>query len=123
MGHKIDQLTDWMLSSRVDRDAYKRKYESEVDGMPEKVDPGDIFMKMKDGSTQRITEKTARMWQEEFNAVDVFEELRKISYQSKRRPFLTDKYIFQIRGLLGKNQKEFEQEVGAENEHGQKTLK
>lgn len=113
MGHKIDQLTDWMLSSRVDRDAYKRKYESEVDGMPEKVDPGDIFMKMKDGSTQRITEKTARMWQEEFNAVDVFEELRKISYQSKRRPFLTDKYIFQIRGLLGKNQKEFEQEVGA----------
>lgn len=108
-GHKMDRLTDWMLSAKVDKDAYQRKYEYEIDIIPEKVSPGDILLILQGGIAKRITEKTARQWQEEFFAVDVFEELRKISYQSKERQFLTDRYIFQVRGALQKKQKEIEE--------------
>ena len=101
-GYKIDQITDWMMSSRVDRDAYRKKYEQEVDLIPEKTDPGDIIMVLADGTIRRITDKTSRQWQEQFYTFDVRKELERISMQSKGKPFLTTNYFFQISGILKK---------------------
>lgn len=110
-GHKIDPLTNWMHESKIDRDSYKRKYAQEIDRLPERVDPGDIMLTMKDGSIKRITEKTARQWQEEFNAVDVFGELRRLERETKQQSWLNqDKsgYIFQLRSIFDKEQKKIE---------------
>ena len=101
-----------MLSSRVDRDAYRRKYENMIDNMTENADPGDFWFSTVDGRSRRITKEDARKLQEEFNFVDVFKELREIS---NGKTFLKEKsYLWMIRGILQKKHNKYIDDHGGE---------
>ena len=111
-GHKIEPLTDWMLSSRVDRDSYARKYENLIDTMTEKADPGDFWFSTVDGPSRRITKDQALKWQDKFQFIDVFKELRRLS---NSKAFLQDKdYFFKISGILQKMNNEYIKQHGGE---------
>jgi hypothetical protein len=99
MGHKLTPLTDWMLSSRVNRKKYIQQYEAGNDN----PSGDDLFFRTVSGDNKRIIANDINKWQEAMPNIDVYSELSKIAGDSVQRPFLSDKgYFFQLSGILKK---------------------
>lgn len=99
MGCKVTPLTDWMLSSRVNRKKYIQQYEAGNDNPT----GDDLFFRTKGGDSKRIVAKDILKWQETFTNIDVYEELSRIAGDSVQKPFLADKgWFFQLSGILKK---------------------
>jgi hypothetical protein len=97
MGCNITPVTDWMLSSRVNRKKYIQQYELGNDN----PDGNDLFFKMDNGENKRIIARDINKWQESFPNIDVYRELERIAGASVQKPFLTAKgYFFQLSGIL-----------------------
>lgn len=99
MGHKLTPLTDWMLSSRVNRKKYIQQYEAGNDN----PSGDDLFFRTANGDNKRIISRDIQKWQEAMPNIDVYNELSKIAGNSVQKPFLSDKgYFFQLAGILKK---------------------
>jgi hypothetical protein len=99
MGCMMTPVTDWMLSSRVNRKQFIQQYESGNDNPSGE----DLFFKTMDGTNKRIVAKDIQKWQQAMQKIDVYAELSRIAGDSIKKPFLSDKsYFFQIAGILSK---------------------
>jgi len=106
-GSKITPLTDWMFSSRVNRDKCIRDYENDdLAKSYKKAEEDDCIFRAKNGNGAfrkvRITRKQAEEWAENMPYIDVFTRLEQIAADSMQRDFLHDRYIFQIPAILSK---------------------
>jgi len=93
----ITPITDWMLSSRVNRKKYISQYESGNDN----PNGADLFVRTIEGSSKRIAARDIAKWQESMHNIDVYSEISKIANKSLRDPFLKEKgYFFQLATIL-----------------------
>ena len=98
-GAEMQVVMDWTQSSKVDRQQMARQYESGR----EDLSGQDFVFKTAEGSTVVVKEPDWKKWQEIFDNIDVAWELKKISEDSARKPFLKYKgYFFQLSGILKK---------------------
>ena len=98
-GSALTPLTDWMLSSRVNREKLAKDYEAEES---EKSDYAYKF-KLVDGSFVGLNFRDRAEWVENFCNIDVDSELGRIQADSLKRPWMTKKnWFFQVAGLLDK---------------------
>ena len=120
-GSKLTPLTDWMFSSRVNRERCAREYENEdADKSYKKVEEGDFVFRTENGDKKikkvRISRKQAEEWAENMPNIDVFKRLEQIADDSFKRLFLNKGYIWQITGILDKeNMKASQKEMMGES--------
>jgi len=96
-GCKLTPLGTWQLSSMVNRELVRRKWEANED------DP-DFYFRTRSDVQRRITLKQAEKWQVQFKNINVAKELQQISDDSFKRDFLSDGsgYFFQLANILAK---------------------
>ena len=98
-GSKFNVLMDWTPCSRIDRNRMAMQYESGR----EDLSGQDFAFKTVDGTMVVVKEADWRKWQDTFDNIDVAWELRRISQDTAKKPFLKYKgYFFQLSGILKK---------------------
>ena len=97
-GCQIEPITDWMLSSKVNRKRIASQYEG---GAAEDADDA-VHFQLTTGKRVRIIARDINKWQETFSAIDVRNELLTIAQENMRNKFLTEKYFYQLPSILAK---------------------
>jgi hypothetical protein len=106
-GCLITPLTDWMPSSKVDRKKMAAQYELERNDLGE----WDYVFQTDRGTQVVVKEADAERWQHNFENINVFEELKRISEDSFKKPFVKYKgYFHQLSGILAKKNRERSQQ-------------
>jgi len=109
MGSILTPLTDWMLSSRVNRVRCALEYENEdAKKSYKKVEDGDFVFRTENGDGDiklvRITRKQAEKWAKDKPNIDVLKRLERMAKDSMEKLFLNKGYIWQISGILDREQ-------------------
>ncbi len=124
-GSSLTPLTDWMLSSRVNREKCAREYENEdAQKSYKKVEDGDYIFRTNNGKNEikmvRITKKQAEEWAKNMPNINVFEKLERMAVDSMEKLFLNKGYLWQIVGTLDKAQaRASQQTIGEEMPAGE----
>ena len=110
--NEMEVLMDWTPSSKVDRKKMTAIYESDRD--PEEVASRDYAYTFKtmSGKLVGVNYDQRDRWMAEFGYF-VDDELFKLQESSHKKPFLKDKWFFQVAGILAKRKEQQEQKEEA----------
>lgn len=102
-GCNISPVTDWMQSSKVNRDEYINNYENSRLIINDPSCSQTIYFKTVCGKNVKINGDDMDRWQLNFRNINVQAELEKVASRSFEKPFLKkSNYFFQLAGILAK---------------------
>jgi hypothetical protein len=102
-GAEIEVLNDWMILKPGERERYKGIYESKnPERKKEQVDKWLFTFKTVSGKLVGVDHETFEAWQETYSNINLTASLTRISQSSMKNAWLKDKWIWQLIGMLEK---------------------